>query len=59
MAKMTYVGEGAFIPHVPARDLTDDEVTRYGGVAILEATGLYKPIEAPKKTAKSDKKDGE
>lgn len=37
---LIYVG-GGFLPGVPARDLTSDEVERYGGAEALVATGLY------------------
>ena len=39
-----YVGNG-FIPGIPARDLTDEEVSRYGSKRLLDS-GLY---EKPKK----------
>lgn len=39
--KLVYIGEGAFIPGVPARDLTGDEVELYGGVEQLLESGLY------------------
>lgn len=50
---LLYVGEGAFVPGVPARNLTNDEVAQHGKEALL-ATGLYrepsdsKPAQAPK-----------
>jgi hypothetical protein len=54
MAKMLiYVGKGAFIPDIPARDLDADEVKKYGGKAALKKTGLY--ADPPKKkSAKSE-----
>lgn len=48
---MKYIGNGAFLPGIPARDLTADEVKLYGEKELL-ASGLY---EAPKKS----KKEGE
>lgn len=38
--RLYYVGDG-FIPGVPARDLTGEEVDLYGGVQPLVASGLY------------------
>lgn len=32
---------GGSVAGVPARDLSDEEVERYGGEAMLVATGLY------------------
>lgn len=52
---MLYIGKGAFIPDVPARDLTHAEVLFYG-VERLLASGLYVPAvkvvkdDAPKKS---------
>ena len=37
---LKYIGNG-FIPGIPARDLNDDEVKKYGGVKFLLSTGLY------------------
>lgn len=37
---MIYVGNGGFIPGVPARDLTDEEVKRWGKQLLLNS-GLY------------------
>ena len=39
---LNYIGGGAFVPGIPARDLTDDEVKKHGGEKVLLATGLYK-----------------
>ena len=38
---LRYVGNGAGLPDVPARDLSDDEVKDLGGEAILLKSGLY------------------
>ena len=43
---LKYNGSG-FIPGIPARDLTSDEVKKYGGTKFLLETGLY--YEKPKK----------
>lgn len=50
---LRYVGGGAFLPHVPARDLTADEVTQYA-VWLEEARaagtldGIYSPLPLPR-----------
>lgn len=53
---LRYIGNGAFVPPYPARDLNDQEVAEYGEDALL-ATQLYEKAEAPK--APRTKKDGE
>lgn len=51
-------GYGGFLPGIPARDLTDEEVKEHGGEQALVATGLYRKPE--KKTPeKAPKKEGE
>lgn len=37
---LRYVGN-AFLPNVPARDLTEEEVKEYGGEKFLLESGLY------------------
>jgi len=37
---MKYSGNGAFLPGIPARDLTDEEVEQYG-LKVLLKSGLY------------------
>ena len=44
-----YVGDGAFIPGVPARDLSDKEVKELGIQEAVEASDLYKKDSAKKK----------
>lgn len=39
--KLKYIGNGAFLANVPARDLTEDEVKAFGGVDFLTGSGLY------------------
>lgn len=56
---MKYIGKGQWLPGVPARDLTADEVKELGRDYLL-STGLY--AEEEKKPAKKKvaaKKDGE
>lgn len=38
--KLKYVGAG-FLPGVPARDLSAEEIEEYGGLKALLASGLY------------------
>jgi hypothetical protein len=45
---LKYVGNG-FIPGIPARDLNDDEVKKYGGEKLLLKTGLFEKPKAEKK----------
>jgi hypothetical protein len=51
--KLRYVGNGAFVPPYPARDLNAEEVEQYGQEALL-ATGLYEK-ESP--SIKKEKKE--
>ena len=46
---LKYIGDGDFLQGVPARDLNDAEVARFGGERALLASGLYqKPIKRGK-----------
>ena len=40
MNGLTYIGKGAFLPDVPARDLTAEEVSQFGKDTLLKS-GLY------------------
>lgn len=51
MPKMRYIGK-ASIHGIPARDLSEREVERYGGAILLEATGLYEIIPDEKAVTK-------
>ena len=44
MSEMRYVGGGAFLIGVPARDLTADEAELYR--ALIADSPLYEPIDA-------------
>lgn len=58
--RLIYIGDGSFLPGVPARDLSDEEVAAHGGVRELTASGLYeKPAEDEKRAAPAGKKTGE
>lgn len=46
---MKYIGNGAFVPGIPARDLSADEVKQYGGEKALAETGLYEIVRKSKK----------
>ena len=54
-----YIGDGTFLPGCPARDLSEEEVQRYG-LSKLLVSGLYEEIkpEPPKKAADQEVKDG-
>ena len=46
---LRYVGRGAWLPDVPARDLTDADLTeRKLDVKVLVKSGLYERIEPPR-----------
>ena len=49
MARVRYIG-GGFLPNIPARDLSADEVKQYGLKRLLKS-GLYKDLYPPKETA--------
>lgn len=52
-----FLGHNEFVPGVPARDLTDEEVERRGIAHLVEASPLYELVEAKVPVAeKSDKK---
>ena len=38
---LKYVGDGSWLPGIPARDLTGEEVEKYGGAKFLMGTRLY------------------
>lgn len=50
---LTYIGQGASLPGLPARDLRPDELEALGGAEALLATGLYasdaepEPVSVP------------
>lgn len=58
---LIYIGQG-FIPDIPARDLSVEEVKQYGGEKYLLSTGLWKSEAAhsptgevsPKHSPKAD-----
>jgi hypothetical protein len=50
---MRYVGDGSFVVGIPTRELTEEEVNRFGYRRLL-ATGLYKVISKPKSKKTAD-----
>jgi hypothetical protein len=42
---LKYISDGGFLPGIPARDLTADEVEQNGGREWLLSTGLYAEVE--------------
>jgi len=55
---LKYIGKG-FIPGIPARDLDDDEVKKYGGVKFLVGTGLFAKPEKKIIVEKEEQEEGE
>lgn len=55
---LIYVGKGNFIPDIPARDLTDAEVKRFGEYRLLQ-TGLYTKQKAVIKAVEKPAKEQE
>ena len=50
---LKYDGGGAFLVGVPARDLSDEEVKRYGGKSYLLRSGLYFEVKQRKVKAEN------
>ena len=46
MSGLTYTGGGAFIPGIPARDLTEAEAAKYAPILATYPAGMYS-TEAP------------
>ncbi len=51
MPKMKYIGK-AWKRGIPARNLSAEEVEKYGGVELLTKSGLYEEIKEKKYTPK-------
>lgn len=56
--RLIYIGNGAWLPGVPTRDLNEEEVNFYGINWLLES-GLYKPAEEPKKSKRLETPTGD
>jgi hypothetical protein len=54
---LKYVGNGRFLPGIPARDLTDEEAAQFNEKDLLKS-GLYEK-EKKAKEPKQEKKEGE
>lgn len=52
---LIYIGNGTFLPGIPARDLTKEEVKEHGGVVELVKTGLYVRPEKEEEKPVKDK----
>ena len=55
---LIYIGKG-FLPGIPARDLSEEDVKQYGGKKLLLDTGLYAEPEKPKRKAKYESTETE
>lgn len=53
--KLIYVGNGESVHGVPARDLTEEEVSIHGQKRLIES-GLYKLADAKKQKNVTDEK---
>ena len=56
--QLKYIGKGAFLPGVPARDLTQQEAAYHGGEKQLTDSGLYTTYKATKRPIKQEVKNG-
>ncbi len=56
MSKLKYTGGGfkGALPGIPGRDLTAEEVEKFGGEKALLESGLYEKLGAKKSKAKSE-----
>ena len=52
---LIYIGKG-FLPGIPARDLSAEDVKKYGGKSALLDTGLYAEPEKKVKPTKTQRK---
>lgn len=59
---LLYIGEGAWIPGVPARDLNEDEAKTHGAAIAATAKAghrLYEPVKVDPPAKKATKKESE
>lgn len=54
MIVLRWKGEG-FVPGIPAKDLTAEDVENSGGMDRVLSTGLYEPVEKKKKRRHANK----
>lgn len=58
MSDLIYIGNGAFVPGVPAKDLSAEQVKKLSvSEKDLLDSGLYKKASKPKTTKTADKDD--
>lgn len=56
---LKYVGNGSFLPDVPARDLSDEEARKFGEEDLLKS-GLYKrEIQVHREFKRAKEKEGD
>lgn len=55
MGALVYIGRGAFLPGIPARNLDEAEVKAHGGEKALVASGLYEAPPSKPAKVKEDK----
>jgi hypothetical protein len=56
---LKYVGNGSFLPGVPARDLSDEEASKFGEEGLIKS-GLYKrEIQIHKEFKRQKEKEGD
>jgi hypothetical protein len=53
MPRFKYIGDGSFLPGIPARNLSEEEVEA-AGLEILQASPLYEEIEESKSKPKKE-----
>jgi hypothetical protein len=58
MIKLKYIGNGAALPGVPARDLTEDETSLHGKRRLLKSR-LYREIKTKSTLKKPANPDGD
>ena len=56
MSKYEYIGDGSFLPGIPARDLSEEEAEA-AGLEVLEKSGLYRKAIKPKLKPLQPKKE--
>ena len=56
MPKFTYLGNGDFLPDIPARDLSAEEAER-AGLEVLRESPLYQEVKSSKSKSKPKKED--
>ncbi|MCY4122544.1 MAG: hypothetical protein OXG72_16660 [Acidobacteria bacterium] len=54
-----YTGDGDYIPGIPARDLTAEDVEQLAPrlLSDVNASPLYEPVKAPRRRSRQEDKD--